>query len=94
MGSPGRWPTGLQAGLLEAEPGDALRAPAGPARTQTGPAAPAGGPQPGQPGAIGQQLGYTAGARNRDDRPIPPPGNASHSRGLAVAGSSAMLPTT
>jgi hypothetical protein len=86
MGSPGRWPTGLQAGLLEAEPGDALRAPAGPARTQTGPAAPAG--------AIGQHLGYTAGARNRDDRPIPPPGNASHSRGLAVAGSSAMLPTT
>jgi hypothetical protein len=70
----GLWPAGLPAGQLDAEPGYALRASAGPARTQAGPAAPAGGPQPGQPGAIGQQLGYAARTRDRDDRPDPATG--------------------
>src|SRR6266480_6803675 len=71
---PGLWPAGLLAGLLCAEPGYAFRASAGPARTQARPATPAGGPQTGQPGAIRQQLGYAAGARNRDDRPDPATG--------------------
>ena len=71
-GSPvSRRPAGLRAGLLYAEPGYALRASAGPARTEARPAAPAGGPQAGQPGGIGQQLGYAARARNGDDRPDP-----------------------
>jgi hypothetical protein len=61
-------------GLLSAEPGYARRASAGPARPQAGAAAPAGGPQPGQPGAIGQQLGDPAGAWNGDDRPDPAAG--------------------
>jgi hypothetical protein len=71
---PFRWPAGLNAGLLYAEPGYALRAPAGPARTQARPAAPAGGPQAGQPGGIRQQLGDAAGARNGDDGPDPAAG--------------------
>src|SRR5580704_4094700 len=62
-------PAGLTAGLLDPELGYALRASAGPARTQARPAAPAGGPQTGQPGAIGQQFGDAAGARNGDYRP-------------------------
>ena len=62
-------PAGLRADLLDAQPGYALRASAGPARTQARPAAPAGGPQAGQPGGIRQQLGHAAGARNGDDRP-------------------------
>jgi DivIVA domain-containing protein len=64
----------LGAGLVYAEFGYALRASAGPARTQARPAAPAGGPQAGQPGAIRQQLGDAAGARNGDDRPDPAAG--------------------
>ena len=67
-------PAGLSAGLLFPELGYALRAPAGPARTQARPAAPAGGPQAGQPGAIRQQLGDAAGPRNGDDRPDPAAG--------------------
>src|SRR5271170_2463029 len=72
--SPQFWPTGLNAGLLYAELGYALRASAGPARTQTWAAAPAGRPQAGQPDAIRQQLGDAAGARNGDDRPDPAAG--------------------
>ncbi len=70
------WPRGdpLPADLLSAEPGYALRASAGPARTQARPAAPADGPQAGQPGGVRQQLGYAAGARNGDDRPDPAAG--------------------
>ena len=67
-------PAGLTAGLLDPELGYALRASAGPARTQARPAAPAGGPQTGQPGAIGQQFGDAAGSRNGDDRPDPAAG--------------------
>jgi deazaflavin-dependent oxidoreductase (nitroreductase family) len=66
-----RW---LHAGLLYPEPGYALRASAGPARTQARPAAPAGGPQAGQPGGIRQQLDYAAGTRNGDDGPDPAAG--------------------
>ena len=69
-----RRPAGLNAGLLYAELGHALRASAGPARTQARPAAPAGRPQAGQPGAVRQQLGDAAGARNGDDRPDPAAG--------------------
>ena len=67
---PGR----LHAGLLCPEPGYAFRASAGPARTQARPAAPAGGPQAGQPGAIRQQFRDSAGARHGDDRPDPATG--------------------
>ena len=67
-------PAGLSVGLLDPELGYAVRASAGPARTQARPAAPAGGPQAGQPGAIGQQLGDAAGPRNGDDRPDPAAG--------------------
>jgi hypothetical protein len=67
-------PAGLDAGLLYAEFGYALRASARPARTQARPAAPAGGPQAGQPRAIRQQLSDAAGARNGDDRPDPATG--------------------
>jgi NUDIX domain len=65
---------GLNAGLLHAELGYALRASAGPARTQARHATPANGPQAGQPGAIRQQLGDAAGPRNGDDRPDPTAG--------------------
>ena len=65
---------GLHADLLYAKPGDALRASAGPARTQARPAAQAGGPQMGQPGGIRQQLGYPPRARHGDDRPDPAAG--------------------
>ena len=64
----------LNGGLPYAELGDALRASAGPARTQARPAAPAGRPQAGQPGTIRQQFGDAAGARNGDDRPDPAAG--------------------
>jgi Barstar (barnase inhibitor) len=47
----------------------ALDAAAGAAGTETGPAAPAGGAQPGQPGVVRQQFGDAASAGNRDDRP-------------------------
>jgi len=68
------WPAGLHADLLYAKPGDALRASAGPARTQARPAARAGGPQAGQPGGVRQQLGYAPRARHGDDRPDPAAG--------------------
>jgi hypothetical protein len=71
---PGLWPAGLKAGLLYAELGYALRASAGPARTQARPAAPAGGPQAGQPGSIRQQLGDATGAWDGYDRPDPAAG--------------------
>lgn len=53
------------------QPGDALCASAGPARTQARPATPAGGLQPGHPGGIGQQLGNAVIARDGDDWPDP-----------------------
>jgi hypothetical protein len=62
---------GLAAALLAAEFGHALRASAGASRTQPGPATPAGGPQAGQPGAVGQQFGYAAGNGHGHDRPDP-----------------------
>jgi hypothetical protein len=62
---------GLPARILLAQPGNALHASAGPAGAQARPAAPAGGPQPGQPGGMRQQLGNAVIARNRDDRPDP-----------------------
>jgi hypothetical protein len=70
---PRQYDAGLDAGFLP-ELGYALRASAGPARTQARPAAPAGGPQTGQPGAVRQQLGDAAGPRNGDDRPDPAAG--------------------
>lgn len=60
---------GSGAGLLSAQPGNALRAAAGPARAQAPPAARAGRPQAGQPRGIRQQFGSAAIARDGDDGP-------------------------
>ena len=60
---------GSGVGLLSAQPGNALHAAAGPARSQTRPAAPAGRPQAGQPGGMRQELGSVAIARDGDDGP-------------------------
>ena len=62
-------PGGSGAGLLSAQPGNALRAAAGPAGAQPRSAAPAGRPQAGQPRGIRQQLGRAASARDRDNGP-------------------------
>jgi hypothetical protein len=57
--------------ILLAQHGDALRASAGPARAQAGPAALAGRLQPGQPGGKRQELGNAVIARNGDHGPDP-----------------------
>jgi hypothetical protein len=66
----------LSAGLLHAQIGHAFGASAGPAGTQAGPSAPAGGAQPGQPGGVGQQFGDAATARHRNDGPDPAAGQS------------------
>ena len=65
---------GSGAGFLSAQPGNALRAATGPARTQTRSAAPAGRLLAGQPRRMRQQLSSTAFAGNRDDGPNPAAG--------------------
>jgi hypothetical protein len=60
---------GNGAALLSAQPCNALRTAAGPARAQPRSAAPAGRPQAGQPRGMRQQLGRAASARDRDNGP-------------------------
>ena len=58
-----------------AQLGYALRASAGPAGAEAGPAAPAGGPQPRQPDVIRQQFGGPVITRNGDHGPDPAAGH-------------------
>ena len=67
----GAWSGCGGAGLLLVQPGNALRAAAGPPGAQPWPAAPAGRQQPGQPGGMCQQLGSAVLARHRHNGPDP-----------------------